>query len=67
MRRIAHCVQEEANTMALTVESALSLEVFSRVPLTLFAGEENLHRSVRWVHPVEIPDIANFLKGERCS
>jgi purine catabolism regulator len=49
--------------VALTVESALALEVFSRVPLTLYAGDENLHRSVRWVHPVEIPDIAHFLKG----
>ena len=49
--------------MALTVESALSLEVFSRVPLKLYAGGENLQRSVRWVHPVEIPDIAHFLKG----
>ncbi|MFF2925102.1 PucR family transcriptional regulator [Streptomyces celluloflavus] len=49
--------------MSLTVEAALSLEVFSRVPFTLYAGEENLHRTVRWVHPVEIPDIAPFLKG----
>nr|WP_206439085.1 PucR family transcriptional regulator [Streptomyces scabichelini] len=47
----------------MTVEGALSLEVFSRVPFTLYAGKENLHRTVRWVHPVEIPDIARFLKG----
>ncbi|WP_433259555.1 PucR family transcriptional regulator (plasmid) [Streptosporangium sp. CA-135522] len=47
----------------LTVEAALSLEVFSRVHFKVYAGEENLHRTVRWVHPVEIPDIARFLKG----
>ncbi|MFJ6983821.1 MULTISPECIES: PucR family transcriptional regulator [unclassified Streptomyces] len=49
--------------MSLTVEGALSLEVFSRVPVTVYAGEAQLHRGVRWVHPVEIPDIARFLTG----
>ena len=49
--------------MAMTVQAALGLEVFSRVPLKIYAGEENLHRRVRWVHPTEIPDIAQFLRG----
>ncbi|MFF2111809.1 PucR family transcriptional regulator [Rhodococcus koreensis] len=47
----------------LTIESALKLEVFRRIPLTIFAGETNLSRSIRWVHPVEVPDIARFLTG----
>lgn len=49
--------------MAMTVQAALGLEVFSRVPLEIYAGEDNLHRTVRWVHPTEIPDIAQFLRG----
>src|SRR3954454_6167877 len=47
----------------MTVQTALALEVFSRVPLKIYAGRENLHRRVRWVHPTEIPDIAQFLRG----
>lgn len=49
--------------MAMTVKTALELEVFSRVPLKVYAGEENLNRPIRWVHPTEIPDIATFLSG----
>lgn len=49
--------------MAMSVETALKLEVFSRVRVTIYAGEENLDRAVRWVHPTEIPDIAQFLRG----
>lgn len=49
--------------MAMTVRAALQLEVFSRVPLQVYAGEENLDRTVRWVHPTEVPDIARFLTG----
>lgn len=49
--------------VAMTVEAALGLEVFSRVPLKVYAGEGNLDRSIRWVHPTEIPDIATFLTG----
>jgi purine catabolism regulator len=49
--------------MALSVEAALQLEVFSRTTVRVFAGQENLGRAVRWVHPVEIPDIARFLTG----
>src|SRR5882757_2070024 len=49
--------------MALSVEAALQLPVFSRTSVHVFAGEQNLHRSIRWVHPVEIPDIARFLTG----
>jgi purine catabolism regulator len=49
--------------MAMTIETALRLEVFSRVGLTVHAGHPNLDRSVRWVHPTEIPDIAQFLRG----
>ena len=47
----------------MTVQAALDLEVFERVPLKVYAGEDNLHRTVRWVHPTEIPDIAQFLRG----
>ncbi|MFF1360018.1 PucR family transcriptional regulator [Streptomyces sp. NPDC058297] len=49
--------------MALSVAAALQLEVFSRTAVHVYAGEENLHRSIRWVHPVEIPDIGRFLTG----
>ena len=49
--------------MAMTVQAALQLEVFSRVPLHVYAGEDNLDRTVRWVHPTEVPDIARFLTG----
>lgn len=47
----------------MTVEAALGLEVFSRVPMKVYAGAHNLQRTVRWVHPTEIPDIAQFLRG----
>lgn len=47
----------------MTVRAALDLEVFSRVAVTVYAGEDNLDRKVRWVHPTEIPDIAQFLNG----
>src|ERR1700754_2144760 len=49
--------------MAMTVEGALGLEVFSRVAMKVYAGEDSLDRMVRWVHPTEIPDIARFLRG----
>src|SRR5262245_24951338 len=49
--------------MAMTVQAALQLEVFSRVKVTVHAGEENLDRQVRWVHPTEITEIADFLRG----
>ena len=49
--------------MAMTVAAALGLEVFSRVKYTVYAGEANLDRPIRWVHPTEIPDIAGFLTG----
>lgn len=49
--------------MALSVEAALQLEVFSRTTVTVYAGEESLTNIVRWVHPMEIPDIARFLSG----
>ena len=49
--------------MALSVEAALQLEAFSRISARVFAGHENLSREVRWVHPMEIPDIAQFLSG----
>src|ERR1700754_1427977 len=49
--------------MAMSIESALQLEVFSRVAVTVHAGQRNLDRLVRWVHPTEIPDIAGFLTG----
>ncbi|WP_286901975.1 PucR family transcriptional regulator ligand-binding domain-containing protein [Thermocrispum sp.] len=49
--------------MALSVEAVLHLEVFSRTRWRVYAGHANLDRSVRWVHPVEVPDIARFLSG----
>jgi PucR family transcriptional regulator, purine catabolism regulatory protein len=49
--------------MAMTVEAALGLEVFSRVPLKVYAGANSLGRTIRWVHPTEIADIARFLSG----
>ena len=49
--------------MAMTVKAALALEVFTRVPMTVYSGEQELDRTIRWVHPTEIPDIARFLKG----
>jgi purine catabolism regulator len=49
--------------MALSVAAALQLEVFSRTTVRVYAGEENLDHTIRWVHPVEIPDIAQFLTG----
>src|ERR1700760_205685 len=49
--------------MAMTVKAALALEVFTRVPMTVYAGEQELERTIRWVHPTEIPDIAQFLRG----
>jgi purine catabolism regulator len=45
------------------VEAALRLEVFSRVRFEIFGGVRGLNRQVRWVHPVEVPDIARFLNG----
>lgn len=49
--------------MSLSVAAALELEVFRRTTVEVLAGEDNLGRAVRWVHPVEIPDIARFLSG----
>ena len=49
--------------MAMTVEAALQLEVFRRIPFKVYAGETSLARAIRWVHPTEIADIATFLSG----
>ena len=49
--------------MAMTVKAALALEVFTRVSMTVYAGESEFDRTIRWVHPTEIPDIAQFLRG----
>lgn len=49
--------------MATSIETALQLEVFSRVSVVVYAGQRNFDRSVRWVHPTEINDIATFLSG----
>jgi PucR family transcriptional regulator, purine catabolism regulatory protein len=61
----AHCgfLEEQINMTTMTVEAALGLEVFSRVGMKVHAGHENLGRQVRWVHPTEIPEIAQFLRG----
>lgn len=49
--------------MPFTISAALELEVFSRVSFDVYAGHENLGRPIRWVHPVELHDIARFLAG----
>jgi purine catabolism regulator len=49
--------------MGLTVEAVLQLEIFRRAGAEVLAGKRNLHRSVRWVHAGEIPDISRFLSG----
>lgn len=49
--------------MPLSVEAALQLRVFDRTAVRVYAGQENMGRAVRLVHPVEIPDIAKFLSG----
>lgn len=49
--------------MSMTIDAALQLEVFRRVSVTVHAGQSNFDRTVRWVHPTEIPDIAQFLSG----
>jgi purine catabolism regulator len=49
--------------MSMSIEGALQLEVFTRVPQTVYAGRRNFDRAVRWVHPSEIPDIGQFLSG----
>ncbi len=49
--------------MSMSIEAALQLEVFTRVSKTVYAGQRNFDRAVRWVHPTEIPDIAQFLSG----
>ncbi|WP_433465025.1 PucR family transcriptional regulator [Spirillospora sp. CA-128828] len=49
--------------MGLTTEAVLDLEIFRRAGARIFAGHRNLHRTVRWVHAGEIPDIARFLSG----
>jgi purine catabolism regulator len=50
-------------SMTLTIDAALQLEIFTRTPWRVFAGSESLGREIRWVHPVEVPDIARFLTG----
>jgi purine catabolism regulator len=57
-----HRVNGDAS-VAMTVEAALRLEVFDRIPWKVYSGEESLSRAIRWVHPTEIPDIAQFLRG----
>src|SRR5690625_5106010 len=49
--------------MPFTISAALELEIFSRVSFDVYAGHENLRRPIRWVHPVELHDIARFLAG----
>jgi purine catabolism regulator len=49
--------------MAMSIATALQLEIFSRVSVEVYAGERNFDRLVRWVHPTEVNDIAVFLSG----
>ncbi|WP_241684026.1 PucR family transcriptional regulator ligand-binding domain-containing protein [Actinomadura sp. J1-007] len=49
--------------MEPTVRAILDLPIFREAGVRVAAGERNLHRSVRWVHAGEIPDIYRFLSG----
>lgn len=49
--------------MAITVSTALNLQVFQGVEVRVLTGAEHLTREIRWVHASELPDIATFLSG----
>lgn len=44
-----------------TVGEALQLEVFK--DCRVVAGQTGLNRSIRWAHPIDVPDAPNWLRG----
>jgi purine catabolism regulator len=49
--------------MAITVESALELEVLRGGLPEVVAGARSLDRRIRWAHAAEVPNIAALLRG----
>ncbi len=47
----------------LSVAAALALPVLRRALPEVLAGAENLDRTVRWVHVVDVPDPTELLRG----
>jgi purine catabolism regulator len=45
------------------IEEMLELPLLKNAGVKVLAGEDQLHRTVRWVHAGEIADIARFLTG----
>ncbi|SDC06470.1 purine catabolism regulatory protein [Mycolicibacterium neoaurum] len=48
---------------ALTIRAALQLPALRGGAPEVIAGRENLDRAIRWVHVVEVRDIASVLRG----
>jgi purine catabolism regulator len=48
---------------ALTVAEFIELPVVKAALPQLVAGSEGLGREVRWVHSLDVPDVANLLRG----
>lgn len=49
--------------MAITVRSVLSMPLIAAADPEVLAGQDHLDRTVRWVHPAEVADIAHLLSG----
>jgi PucR family transcriptional regulator, purine catabolism regulatory protein len=49
--------------MAITVESALELEVVRGGLPEVVAGARSVDRRIRWAHAAEVPNIAALLRG----
>lgn len=56
-------MSEEGESSPVTVRGVLALPAFAQTEVTVFAGEDDLDREVRWVHAGEIADLARFLSG----
>ncbi|MCW7942941.1 transcriptional regulator [Streptomyces hygroscopicus] len=52
-----------AQSTGITVERALELPGLRNGLPEVLAGADRLHRTVRWVHAGEVPNIASLLKG----
>lgn len=50
-------------SVPVTVGEVLGLEPLVRAGPRVLAGENHLGRPVRWVHVVELPDVAHLLEG----
>ncbi|MFD0314079.1 PucR family transcriptional regulator [Streptomyces flavalbus] len=55
--------RQGAHDAGITVRRALELPGLSGGLPEVVAGAERLHRTVRWVHAGEVPNIASLLKG----